>query len=198
MNVEYFIAKKIFSDKANKSTFIRPIITIAVIGIALGLAVMILSIAVVTGFKKQISDKIIGFGSHIQILNFDNNSTYETKPVSKNQHFYPSIENLEGIKHIQVFATKPGIIKTKTDIQGVVLKGIDTDYDWSFFKNYLIDGNIFQINDSIRINKALISKYLASLLKLKTGESFNMYFAQNPPRMRKFVIEGIYETSLEE
>jgi lipoprotein-releasing system permease protein len=198
MNTELFIAKRLILDKENRRNISGRIVNIAIFGIAMGLIVMIVSVAIVTGFKQQIRNKVIGFGSHIQIINYDSNSSYETEPIGKKQPFYPSMNNMKGIKHIQVFATKAGIIKTATEIQGVVLKGVGSDFDWSFFKQNLVAGNTFKVNDSTKTNKVLISKYLASLLKLKVGEEFAMYFIQEPPRMRKFVIEGIYETSLEE
>lgn len=198
MNTELFIARRLVSDQKGDNRISRPIIFIAILGIALGLAVMIVSTAIVTGFKNEIRGKIIGFGSHIQILNYDSNISYETVPVSGKQEFYDVLKNKPGIKNIQVFATKAGIIKTEEEIQGVVLKGIGSDFDWTFFRSNLTEGEIFQVTDSARTNKVMISKYIADLLKLKTGDSFIMYFIQDPPRMRKFTISGIYNTSLEE
>lgn len=198
MNTELFIAKRLFSDKKAKSGFSRPIISIAVIGIALGLAVMIISVAVITGFKKEIRNKVTGFSSHIQITNYDNNSSYETHPIKKTQTFYPELANYTGIQHIQSFAIKAGIIKTRENFQGAVMKGVGNDFDWSFFKNSLVEGNIFKVNDSTKTNKAIISKVIASQLNLSIGDDFRMYFAQNPPRVRKFIVHGIYETSLVE
>ena len=200
MNTEFFIAKRLTFEKESKSSFSRPIIKIALIGIALGLAVMLVSVAVVTGFKKEIRNKVIGFGSDIQIVNFDANFSYETIPISKNQDFYPGIDTIPGIKHIEVFATKPGIIKTKTDIEGVIVKGVGSDFDWSFFDKNLVAGKSFRVNDSITSNDVVISKYLASLLRLKIGDEFAMFFIdlENRPRMRRFKVSGIYETSLEE
>jgi len=198
MNTELFIVKRIISDRKQGNRISRPIITIAVIGIALGLAAMIVSTATVTGFKNQIRDKVIGFGSHIRILNFDSNSSYETLPINKNQPFLPQLKKMRGIKHVQVFATKAGIIKTDKEIQGVVLKGIGSDFSWNFFRDNLVQGSTFKVNDSIRTNKVLISKKISNLLKLKVGDSFIMYFIQDPPRLRKFTVSGIYETSLED
>ena len=198
MNTELFIARRLVSDQKGDNRISRPIIFIAILGIALGLAVMILSTAIVTGFKNEIREKIIGFGSHIQILNYDSNISYETVPVSGKQEFINVLKNKPGIKNIQVFATKAGIIKTEEEIQGVVLKGIGTDFDWNFFRKNLTEGDIFHVSDSARTNKVLISKYIADLLDLKTDDSFVMYFIQDPPRMRKFTISGIYNTSLEE
>ena len=198
LNTELFIARRIFSDKTSKKGISQPIVTIAIIGIALGLAVMILSVAIVTGFKLEISNKVIGFGSHIQIINYDTNVSYETVPIDKNRTFYADLNNLKGIKHVQIFGTKAGIIKTKTDIQGVVLKGVGSDFDWSFFNKYLISGNSFQVIDSVKTDQILISKYLADILKLKTGDKVHTYFIQQPPRMRVFTVSGIYQTNLAE
>lgn len=198
MNIGFFIAKRLTFDKESRQTITRPITKISVLGIALGLAVMIISVAIVIGFKSEIRKKIAGFGSHIQIINYDSNNSFETIPVSKNQSFYPSLDSVYGIKHIQVFATKPGIIKTENDIQGAIVKGIGSDYDWSFFRQNLVEGEIFYINDSVKTDKVLISRYLSSLLKLKTGDRFGMYFIDDKPRGRPFRIAGIYETNLEE
>ncbi len=193
-----FIAHRVFTDKDNKESFSRPIVAIAVAGIALGLTVMILAIAIVTGFKNEIRNKVVGFGSHIQILNLDTNTSYEMVPVSRNQKFLESVKAMPGINHVQVFGIKAGIIKTETDIQGVVLKGVGNDFDWQFFRDNLVEGEIFQVTDSTRTNKVLISKYLSKLLRLRVGDDFAMYFVQEPPRMRRFTISGIYETSLED
>ena len=198
LNTELFIARRIFSDKSAKKGISQSIVTIAVIGIALGLAVMILSVAIVTGFKSEISNKVIGFGSHIQILNYDTNVSFETEPISKKQAFYSDIDNLEGIKKIQEFGIKAGIIKTDTDIQAIVLKGIGSDFDWSFFNQNMVEGETFVINDSVKTNNIIISKHIATLLKLKTGDKIVAYFIQEPARMRSFTITGIYETSLKE
>lgn len=198
LNTELFIAKRIFSDKSVKKGISQPIVTIAIVGIALSLAVMILSVAIVTGFKAEIRNKVIGFGSHIQIVNYDSNVSFETEPINKKQAVFSDIENLFGIKKIQEFGIKAGIIRTKTDIQGIVLKGVGNDYDWSFFKNNLIDGTIFEVNDSSTSNKILISNYTASILNLKVGDKIAAYFIQDPPRMRAFEIAGIYLTSLVE
>ena len=198
LNTELFIAKRIFTDKTVKKGISQPIMSIAIIGMALGLAVMILSVAIVTGFKTEISNKVIGFGSHINVVNYDTNISFETEPINKEQSFYGDIKELVGIKNIQEFAIKAGIIKTKTDIQGIVLKGINSDFDWSFFDQNLVDGESFRITDSTKTNDILISKYLANALKLKVGDKITAFFIQDPPRMRPFVISGIYETSLAE
>jgi lipoprotein-releasing system permease protein len=197
LNTEFFISRRITAKNQSES-FSRPAVRIAIISIALGIAVMIISVAIVTGFKNQISEKVIGFGSHIQITNYDANASLEAKPIEKNQPFYPSMNNAEGIRHIQVFANKAGIIKTDDEIQGVILKGVGSDFDWDFFKDKIISGKSFIVKDCTKTNDILISKIIAQKLKLKVGEDFIMHFIQDPPRMRKFKITGIYETGMEE
>ncbi|MDX9946878.1 MAG: ABC transporter permease [Bacteroidales bacterium] len=198
MNLPYFIARRLIRGRTEKTSFSRPINVIAIVGIAMGLAVMIIAVAVLTGFKQQIRDKIVGFGSNIQILNFDSNLSLETIPVSDTQAFIPRIREMGGIKHVQVFATKAGIIKTTEAIQGVVLKGVGSDFDWDFFRSNIIDGTVFSVSDTGRTNEVIISKKISDMLRLKTGDSFAMYFVQDPPRSRRFTVCGIYETSLEE
>jgi lipoprotein-releasing system permease protein len=198
MNLPYFIAQRLIKGRREETSFSRPINVIAIIGIAMGLAVMILAVAILTGFKQQIREKVVGFGSNIQILNFDSNLSLETAPISDTQKFIPKINQIPGISHIQVFATKAGIIKTGKEIQGVVLKGIGSDFDWKYFSSNMVAGSIFTVTDTGRTDKVIISKKISDMLRLKTGDSFVMHFIQDPPRMRKFTISGIYETSLEE
>lgn len=199
LNFELFIAKGILSG--DKNNFSRPIVRISVISITLGLAVMILSLAITTGFKNAVSEKVIGFGSHIQITGFGLNNSWEKAPVDINQDFYPSLEDEPGIKHIQVFANKSGLIKTEDQIQGIVLKGIWTDYDWSFLEDKLVEGSPIVIDSAKRTDDILISKKMADDLVLQTGDDVRVYFI-NPdemsPRGRKFTVKGIYETGLEE
>ncbi|WP_461630941.1 ABC transporter permease [Labilibaculum euxinus] len=198
MNLELFIAKKITISKKSGGNISHPIISIAKISIALGIAVMILAVAIVTGFKSEITNKVIGFGSHIQITNYDNNSSFETNPIEKNAISVSSIEKIPGVSHIQSFAMKPGILKTKSDIQGIVLNGIGKDYDWSFFKNHLVEGKTIQLTDSTKSNDILISEKLSNLLQLKVGNKLSVYFIQQPPRVRSFTVTGIYNTGMEE
>ena len=198
MNLPYFIAQRLISGRRAGTSFSQPINVIAIIGIASGLAVMIIAVSILTGFKEQIREKIIGFGSNIQIVNFDSNISFETTPIHQGQEFIPKIKNIPGIKHVQVFATKAGIIKTGEDIQGVVLKGVGSDFDWKYFKSNMTDGSVFNVTDTSRTDKVIISKKISEMLRLKTGDSFAMHFVQDPPRMRKFTISGIYDTSLEE
>ena len=198
LNTELYIARRLYSEGSDDKKISRPIISISIIGIALGLAVMILSVAIVTGFKSEIRNKIIGFGSHIQIINHDTNTSFETKPVNKKQDFYPGLDSIEGIKHIQPFAIKAGILKTRDNIQGAVLKGVGPDFDWSFFQENIIRGQAFRVNDSTTTDRILVSQYIANLLELDTADFVGMYFVEDPPRMRRFKVAGIYNTGLQE
>ncbi|MFA4852253.1 MAG: FtsX-like permease family protein, partial [Bacteroidales bacterium] len=200
MNTEFFIAKRIFSVK-ELGSLSKPAVRVAIASIVLSIAVMIVSMAIVTGFQKEIRNKVIGFGAHIQISKYDSNSSLEAQPIDKSQNFYPAFDTVPGIRNIQVYATKAGIIKTDEQMEGVILKGIGSDYDWSFFQNRIVDGTIFKVNDSSKSKDVIISKLLAGRLKLKTGDSLRMYFImkdQTQPKGRKLHISGIYETGLEE
>jgi lipoprotein-releasing system permease protein len=201
MNTELFISNRLFFDKSNQQFLSKKIIRIALFGIALGLAVMIVSVAVITGFKTEIRNKVIGFGSHIQIINFDSRNSYEIPPISQNQPFLGKLKTINNIENIQVFATKPGMIKTDESIQGIVFKGVDPSYNWSFFQKNLVDGQIPQLNDTNRTNEILLSENVSRLLKLKTGDLAVLYFINEnevTPRMLQLKVCGIYRTSLEE
>ena len=198
MNYELYIARKIVSGKQTGSVS-RPIVIIAISGVALGIAVIILSISIVTGFQREIRDKVIGFGSHIQISNFDANHNYESTPIEKDQTFLPQIRNLPGVKHVQAFANKFGIIKTDEFFEGAVVKGIGSDFDWSFFQSKIVEGKIFQVNDSTRLKSTVISRALAQKLKIKLGDKMLMFFIQNGTQtVMDFHVEGIYETGIAE
>ncbi len=158
------------------------------------MAVMILSVAIMVGFKKEVCEKVIGFGSHIQITNFDSNSSYETTPIAVSDSLLEALKAYPGIKHVEGYATKMGILKTDTDFQGIVLKGVDTDYDWSFFQSNLKEGETPTINPDKSSTDIIISRYLANLLQLKLGDAVRTYFVGEDVRARKFNIVGIYET----
>jgi len=198
LNLELHIARKITYQNKSDRQISRPIISIATLGIALGLSVMILAVAIVTGFKAGITEKLTGFGSHIQISNYDNNSSFETYPIDKNLIPIDRLTQIEGIKHIQTYATKPGIIKTENEIQGVVLSGASQNYDWAFFKDKLVEGEIINILPSVKSNDILISEKLTNLLHLKLGDKLTLYFVQQPVRMRRFTIKGIYNSGMDE
>lgn len=198
MNTELFIAKRLLSKDKSGNNFSRPIVSVAIWGISLGLAVMILAVAIVTGFKNEITSKVIGFGSHIQIVNYDNNTSYETFPISENQDWIDEVKNIPGVKTFNKFIVKGGIIKTDEYLHGAVFKGIGEDYSWEFFNQYMVDGTPISVIDSIRNDSILISEYIANALHIEVGDRLGAYFIQDPPRMRMFTVAGIYNTQLED
>ncbi len=199
MNTELFIAKRIYKgEKKNAKRVSSPAIKLAITGVALGLAVMIVSVCIIVGFKKEIREKVIGFGSHIQITTFDENVSYEHQPIAFSDTLAAMLAGNSDIRHFQSFITKPGVIKTDSDFQGVVLKGVGTDYDWNFFRKNLLEGDILAKDDTSSVNRAIISKDIADKLHLKLGDSFIAYFVQDPPRARRFEISGIYRTNFED
>ena len=199
MNTELFIAKRLYKgnlkDKKRVST---PAVSIAITAIALGLVVMILSVSIVIGFKKEIRGKVIGFGSHIQITSCEDNSSYELNPIAISDTLMSKITANPQIRHVQPYIIKPGIIKTDENFQGVVLKGVNNDYDWDFFKKNMIEGDIINPHDTSGINQAIISKDIANKLHLQLGDKFTAYFVQEPVRARRFDITGIYQTNFED
>jgi len=196
MNLELFIARKIHFKHDGGKKIITPAVRVAMIGIALGLAVMILAVAIIVGFKKEVRNKVIGFGSHIQITNFDNNSSFEYTPVAVSEDLLDSLRAYPGITHAETFVTKPGILKTDEDFQGIVLKGVDVDFDWNFFRKNLKEGEIFTVDPQKSSTDAILSKTLADLVGLKVDDTFLSYFVQDNGdiRTRRFHITGIYDT----
>ncbi|XQP84893.1 MAG: ABC transporter permease [Candidatus Pollutiaquabacter aromativorans] len=176
----------------------RPVVRLAISGIALGFSAMIISVAIVKGFKQEIREKVIGFSAHVQISKFDANQSFESSPIEFNTANLSSIAKLEGVRHVQAFATKAGIVRKGSEIEGVIAKGVDSGYDWSFFRKSLRAGAIPVYANSSRSSDILISTVLARKLNLNVSDSLVTYFVQQPPRARKFRIVGIYETGLEE
>ena len=198
MNISAYIAKRITFSSNNKKKLSNSVLSIAISVVALGMAVMIITVSTVTGFKNEIYRKLVGFQAHITIKNRDINDTFEAEPVNKKQIFYPKITSENGISHIQIFAIKLGIIKTKNEVLGAVLKGAGSDYDWSFLKEHLVEGKIPNVKLDKKTNEVLISKTTADLLNYKLGDKLFIYFIQKPPKARAFVISGIYNTGMEE
>ncbi len=183
----------------SKGNFSWTFVVIAITSIALGLAIMFVAVAILTGFKKEISEKVVGFCGHVQITKFTENSTYEPQPVEKAQPFLVRLNQAKEVSHIQVFASKAGIIKTSDQIQGVILKGVGSDYDWSFFRNRMAEGHVFKLNDTMRSDEVIISRKIARLLNLHLNDDLRMYFIVGTTTLgRKFKISGIYDTGLEE
>ena len=175
------------------------IVRIAIIGIMLSLGVMILTVSVIRGFKLEIRQKLRGFAGDIQVQNYDNNNSYQASPFRRDSIFERKIKASPLFSSIVPTLDKPGIIKTKTEIEGVVIKGVDKNYDWSFFKRSLVAGSIIDFSDTLNAKKQLlISSYLANRLNLKVGDKFLMYFVQESLLKRPFVVKGIYDAGIED
>lgn len=159
---------------------------------------MMLALFIVQGFQNEIRNKIIGFGGHIQVSKFSSNNSFEAVPLEYPAPYFNDLYSIKGIRHIQAFTTKAGIIKAEDAIEGVLFKGVDKDFEWSFFSNQLKKGRLPVFNDTVRSNEILISRTLANRLKLDADSSLIMYFVQDPPRSRKFIISGLYDTGLQE
>lgn len=198
MNLELFIARKIYFERNRGGKKLPPAIRIAITGVALGLAVMILAVAIVIGFKDEIRHKVIGFNSHIQLTSYIDNSSYETHPIAVSDSLFTALSSRNNVARVTPFATKPGILKTDNEFAGVVLKGVDSKFDWTFFKNGLLEGRLPEINDSTPSNEILLSKEIANKLHLGVDDRIYCYFVQENVRARRFTITGIYETNFTE
>ena len=197
MNLPLFIARRIYNDKGDKRKVSRPAIHIATVGVAIGLAVMIVTVSVVLGFKHTIRDKVIGFGSHIQVANFLAMQSTDTYPICIDDSLLNTLRHIEGIKHAERYATAQGILKTETDFLGIAFKGVAEEYDWNFIKENLVSGSIPSFSDKSASNKILISTNTASTLHLKVGDRIFGYFVSDDGvRARRFSVSGIYETNM--
>ncbi|MBJ6369310.1 ABC transporter permease [Snuella sedimenti] len=202
MNYEFFIAKRIIGSKAYKSSISAPIIKIGIAAIAIGIVVMMVAIATGIGLQQKIRDKVVAFNGHITITNYDSNNSQESIfPISKNQNFYPEFKPVEGITHIQAVATKFGVIRTETDFEGVVFKGVGSDYNWNYFKDFLIAGRLPLFNEKWS-EEVLISEYLAKRLGFKVGDEFQMVFAkEDPEKLPSYLkchVVGVYNSGFQD
>lgn len=197
MNFSFFIAHKLYKDKGGRQHVSRPAITIATAGVAIGLVVMLLSVFVVLGFKHTIRDKVIGFGSHIQVTNFMTQMSSDQAPIAMNDSMIKVIGGIEGVKHVERFAYKQGILKTDSDFLGVMFEGVAQEYDTTFIHQNMVAGSIPKFSDSQSGNHILISQNIADKLKVNAGDRIFAYFIdENGVRMRRFTIQGIYQTNL--
>lgn len=202
MNLEYFIAKRLITAKNYKSSISAPIIKIAISAIAIGMIMMIVSVATGIGLQQKIREKISAFNGHIIISNYDNNLSEVTLvPISKKQDFYPKFSSVSGISHIQTIATKAGIIRTETAFEGIILKGVGKDYQWNNIKEYLVSGKLPDFSKDLN-QEVVISQFLANRLNLKVGDSFNTFFIKEEqnklPISRRFKITGIFNSGFQE
>lgn len=199
MSFERFIAKRIYAQTDEKRQISRPAIRIALIGIIIGMAVMIVSIAVVMGFKHEVGSKVVGFGSHLQVLSLTQGDDYELLPVLTTDSLEQVIRKQPLVTDVQRFVTKMGMLKTQDDFRGIQFKGVDGGYDMSFFRQYLKQGEIPRFSSNEATNQLLVSQRIASDLHIQTGDKVFAYFVnENGMRARRFTVCGIYETHLSE
>lgn len=196
MNLAYFISQRL--SKKSDTGFSKLIVKIATLAVALSILVMIVAISISRGYQKEIQNKVIGFHGHIQISPLDLNNSIEGLPIRKDSIFERVAKNYEGVVHFEPYTTKTGIIKTKNDFKGVILKGIDPSYDWTFIINNLKKGRVFSLSQNKLSNDAVISKTTADILNLHLNDAMYVYFIQDPPRVRKFNIVGIFDSGLSE
>ena len=197
MHFPLFIAKRLYSEQGDKRKVSRPAIHIATAGVAIGLAVMIISVCVVLGFKHTIRDKVIGFGSHIQVADFLTLQQMEQYPIVIDDSMTNVLKHIPDIAHVQRFAMKEGILKTDSDFLGVAFKGVGPEFDSTFIHSNMVEGSIPHFSDSVSHNQILVSQLMADKLHLKSGQRiFAYFFDNNGVRTRRFTIAGIYQTNL--
>ena len=197
MHFPLFIAKRLYSEQGDKRKVSRPAIHIATAGVAIGLAVMIISVCVVLGFKHTIRDKVIGFGSHIQVADFLTLQQMEQYPIVIDDSMTNVLRHIPDVAHVQRFAMKEGILKTDSDFLGVAFKGVGPDFDSTFIHSNMVEGSIPHFSDSVSHNQILVSQLMADKLHLKSGQRiFAYFFDNNGVRTRRFTIAGIYQTNL--
>ena len=196
MDWKLFVARRIYRSKEGEKEVSKPAILIAMWGIAIGLAVMIVAVAVVIGFKHEVRDKVVGIGSDITITNFDAQKSYETVPVVAGDSLLDALRAMDGVKHVQRYSTKPGMIMTEDNFLGMVLKGVSQEYDWTFLKKHLLEGEIPAFTDSASTNRTLVSRTIANKLHLKTGDKLYTYYVEEDRvRARRLEVAGIYQTN---
>lgn len=197
MNLELFIARRLLGGGKGDSVSV-PIVKIAVAGIALGVCVMLLSVFIIMGFKKEITDKLSGFTSHLEVTSCDEDASYVGQGIAVTDSLLLSLQKMEGVKQVARYVTKPAILKSDTEIHGVVLKGVDSLYDASFYVRHLCDGSLPDWGGVKASNEILLSASVAALLQVKVGDRIASHFVQEPPRMRMFTVKGIYNTGFKE
>ena len=197
MNTEYFIAGRIAIKSAR--TFSKLIVRIAIAGVMLSLAVMMLSVAIIKGFKTEIQEKVRGYIGDVRVFKYSLNNSFELTPFVPAKETLAQLKNNPDVEFYQPYATKPAIISANDEVEGINFKGIDKTFNWDYIRKHLVSGTVINFADSAKATRQiLISQYTANRLKLKVGDDFIMYFVQNPPRKRPFKIVGIYDIGVEE
>jgi len=202
LNLEYFIAKRLITAKDYKSSISSPIIKIAISAIAIGIIMMLVSVATGIGLQQKIRDKVSAFNGQVIISNYDNNNSEVTlMPISKKQDFYPNFKSVPEVKHIQAIASKAGIIRTENAFEGIIFKGVGADYDWNNIKEYVVEGRLPNFSQALN-EEVIISRFLADRLNLKLGDSFNTFFVKEEqgklPNIRRFKIAGIFNSGFQD
>lgn len=196
--METFIARRLYKSEQGSRNVSRPAVFIAQLGVALGLAVMLVTIAVSFGFKHEVRDKAVGFSSHLHISNYESAQSYEALPVAADSALWHTLTAMPEVSHVQRYATKAGVFRTDDDFMGYVLKGVGEDYDLSFYAQYLQEGELPAFSDSVASGKILISREIASKLQLAVGDRVDSYFLQGNMRARRYTVAGIYQTGFSE
>lgn len=197
MNLELLIARRLLKGDGKKAVSV-PIVRIAMIGIVLGMCVILLSVFIITGFKKEITDKLSGFAAHLNIVNYDNNVSFAGSAIVMTDSLLGGIRSVDGVKRAYVYVTKPAILKSKSEIHGVVFKGVDSLYNADFFRQSLQAGAMPDYHTAEASNEILLSATIAGLLDLQAGDKVNAHFVQDPPRIRVFTVKGVYNTGFKE
>ena len=196
--MELFIARRLYKSEQGSRSVSRPAVLIAQIGVALGLAVMLVTIAVSFGFKHEVREKAVGFSSHIHISNYESGQSHEALPVAADSALLGRLAAIPSVEHVQRYAAKPGVFRTDNDFIGYILKGVGEDYDLSFYAQYLKEGVLPQFSDSVASGNILISRVIADKLQLNVGDKVDSYFLQGTMRARRYTVAGIYETGFNE
>lgn len=210
MTFSAYIAKRILQNNRTDHHMSKPIVKIGIIGIALGVAIMIITMAVVTGFQQQITQKIIAFNAHLRISDYNQNTSEEPNPIAFNEEVLNKISQTNNVKHIQPFITKLGILKTKDENETVLLKGVSAEFDWNYLKPYVTEGAVLNLNKNETSNDIVISQTIASRLNIKLNQKFIVYFLTKKKladttlsgqnyidyefRSRAFIVKGIFNT----
>lgn len=197
MNLPLFIARRINGSNDQRREVSKPAVRIATIGVAIGLAVMIITVSVVFGFKHTIRDKVVGFGSHIQVMNFLSRDATMPQPIAISDSLMQAMRRIPGVRHVERYSTTQGLLKTDDDFLGVAFKGVGKDYDLSFLRQHIVEGEMPQFSDTTSTYQLLVSRMMADKLHLKSGDRVFAYFiGQNDVRARKFTVKGIYQTNM--
>lgn len=199
MNLPLFIARRIYRDSPEQGKQMsRPAVLIAQAGIAIGLAVMIVAVAIIVGFKQQIREKVAGFGAHVQISNLEAVQAYDSRPVVMDDTLLTALRSYDEVAHVQRYSTKAGMLKTDEAFQGMMLKGVGEEYDLGFFRRHLVEGEVPAFSDTLTSNQVLLSKPLADKMKLKVGDKVDAYFLEGGVRVRRLQVAGLYRTNFSE